>query len=261
MPEEERILKKEGVKIVKKRYKEFLKPYGFEPYPHSTVRLVRVREHFIDEVFLDTVGYHLDPEYRIYARKAPFAPLRCDHGRLWRATKAHTSTHLQWKCKFITNTATAYYTTKDFEATWNDVVYVLKNAVLPQMDTMTEKLFLSRLQQGSPNDEDFFLAHDLVCLEDFYYQGMSETAVYGVELWGLGRYSDAIPYLTFAQQKYRQWLVGHEQDTSPFYLCHIRTLALLDQLLNLWERKGEDWMQQSQESIHQVAENWMMYLL
>ena len=62
---EETILKKEAVRIVKKRFKELLKPLGFQPYPHSTTRFVRVREEFVDEVRLDTWGYHLDADYYI----------------------------------------------------------------------------------------------------------------------------------------------------------------------------------------------------
>ena len=62
---EEIILKKDGVKIVKKRFKELLKPLGFQPYPHSSTRFIRVREDFIDEVRLDTAGYHLAVMYFI----------------------------------------------------------------------------------------------------------------------------------------------------------------------------------------------------
>lgn len=258
---EETILKKEAVKIVKKRFKELLKPLGFQSYPHSTTRFIRVREDFIDEVRLDTWGYHLDADYYIYLRSAPFAWLKCDRGRLWRTTKEHISTHLAWYCEMPEESGPWYYKQQHFEEVWRDVAYVLENHILPQMEAMTEEIFISRLLEHSRSDSDFFLAHQTVSLELLYFPGTPEVAIYGVSLWRLGKYEEGVPYLTLAQQKYRDWLVGFEQETEHFYLCHKRTLELLNELLSLWGNRPENWETQAQERIGQVKEDWIEYLL
>lgn len=260
---EETILKKEAVKIVKKRFKELLKPLGFQTYPHSTTRFMRVREDFIDEVRLDTWGSHLDAAYYIYLRTAPFAWLHCDRGRLWRTTKEHISTHLFWECKMPTNGGSWYYKTEHFEAVWQDIAYVLQNHILPQMEDMTEEVFVSRLLERSMSDSDFFLAHQTVSLEYLYYPGTPEAAIYGVALWRLGKYEEGAVYLTYARQKYHDWLKTYEQelDDSHFYLCHIRTTELLDELMSLWENRPENWQVLAQERISRIKEDWIEYLL
>lgn len=262
MPEET-ILKKDAVKLVKKRFRELLKPLGFQPYPHSTTRFMRVRENFIDEVRLDTWGYHLDADYYIYLRSAPFAWLHCDSGRLWRTTKEHISTHLAWYCKMPPNGGAWYYMKEHFEEVWRDIGFVLEYYVLPQMEAMTEEVFVSRLLERSRNDSDFFLAHQTVSLEYLYYPGTPEAAIYGVALWRLGKYEEGATYLTYARQKYRDWLKEYEQeqDDSHFYLCHIKTTDLLDELLSLWESRPENWETQAQERIGQVKVDWIEYLL
>ena len=83
---EKKITKKESVQLIKKRLKIFLKPLGFQLYPRSTDRFVRVRDKFIDEIYI----YHarriyVKIEYYIRSRSAPFAWLQCDEERLWRA--------------------------------------------------------------------------------------------------------------------------------------------------------------------------------
>lgn len=265
--EQETILKKDGVKLVKKRLKELLKPLGFQPYPHSTTRLVRVREKFIDEVSLDTGGYHLNADYFIYLRSAPFARLTCDCGRLWRTTKEHITTHLQWYCEIPPEGGPYYYKPEHFEAVWQDVACVLERDILPQMEAMTEEVFLSRLLGCRGNDWDFFLPQDTVSLTSPYYRGAPETAIYGVSLWRQRKYGEGVPYLTFAREKYRAWLTDWKPKTERpdsyaehFYLCHVRTEALLDELLSLWESREENWEAQAQERIAQVAPDWLEYL-
>ena len=63
---DETIIKKEAVKLVRKRLKEMLKPLGFHPHPKEKNRLMRVREELIDEVSLRTDGSHLEPCFHIY---------------------------------------------------------------------------------------------------------------------------------------------------------------------------------------------------
>lgn len=262
MPEET-ILKKEAVKLVKKRFKELLKPLGFQPYPHSTTRFMRVRENFIDEVRLDTWGYHLKADYYIYLRSAPFAWLHCDSGRLWRTTKEHISTHLFWECKLPPNGGPWYYKLPHFEVVWRDNAFVLENYILPQMEAMTEDIFVSRLLERSKDDSDFFLAHQTISLDYPYFPATPEVAIYGVSLWHLGKYEEGVPYLTLARQKFHDWLITYEQelDDSHFYLCHIKTTKLLDELMSLWEERPENWEAQMQGRIVQIKEDWIEYLL
>lgn len=258
--EEEIILKKKGVSLVKKRLKELLKPLGFQAYPRSTTRLVRVRDLFIDEIRLDTAGYHLDINYCIYCRYAPFAGLKCDAGRLWRTTQAHIKTHLFWACEIPSSGGPYYYKPKYFEAVWQDVVLVLKQYILPQMEAMTEKQFHSRMLKDGPNDNDFFRAYRTVYFSDPYFSCNDEAAVYGVGQWRLGNYEEGLPYLEFARKKHRTWLTGHEQDTKHSYLCRAMALALMDKLIVLWENKGEGWEVAIQEQIGQISENWFDYM-
>lgn len=264
MPEE-MILKKEAVKTVKKRLKELLKPLGFRPYPHSSTRLVRVRETFIDEVSLDTERYHLSADYYIYLRAAPFTWLQCDQGRLWRTAKEHISTHLSWYCEIPPNGGPYYYQRSHFEAVWQDVAYVLENHILPQMEAITEDIFISRLLERSRNDKDFFLAYQTVSLEALYYPGTPETAIYGVSLWRLGKYEEGVPYLIFVRQKLRDWLAEYaeevaEEATDHFYLRHIKMLDLLNELLALWKDRPEGWQRQAQERLGQIAADWIEYM-
>ena len=258
---EETILKKDGVKIIKKRLKVLLKPFGFQPYPHSTTRLVRVREDFIDEIMLDTYGYHLNALYRIYLRSAPFAPLTCDRGRLWRTTKEHISKHLRWDCEIPPEGGAYYYHLKHFDAVWRDVSYVLERTILPQMNAMTVDSFLSRLLKRNLSAEDFFLPQDTVSLTTPYFRGVRETAIYGLSLWWLGRYEEGISYLTFAREKYHISVTEHKQDTSHFHLCEIKILALLDELLSLWKQQAEDWEKETQKLLNRVAVDWLEYML
>lgn len=258
---EEIIFKKDGVKIVKKRFKELLKPLGFQPYPHSSTRFIRAREDFIDEVCLDTDGYHLGVMYFIYSRHAPFAWLKCDKGRLWRTTKEHTSTQLEWYCTIPPDGGPYYYQIEYFETVWRDISYVLTQYILPQMEDMTSEGFISRLLEHSRNDRDFFLPHQTVSLTIPYFPGTSEATVYGVELWRQERHEEAVPYLTLAREKYREWLTYYGQETDHMCLCFRKRLALLDELLSCWEGREESRMLQAQKQVNQIALEWIEYML
>ena len=191
--EEEIILKKNGVSLVKKRLKELLKPLGFQAYPRSTTRLVRVRDLFIDDIRLDTSGYHLNIDYYIYHRYAPFAELECDAGRLWRTAQNYIGTHLFWSCEIPPSGGPYYYKPKHFEAVWQDVVLVLKQYILPQMEAMTEKQFLSRMLKDGADDCDFFRAYRTVHFSDLYFSCNDQAAVYGVGQWLYGNYEEGLP--------------------------------------------------------------------
>ena len=259
--EEEIILKKKGVALVKKRLKELLTPLGFQSYPRSTTRLVRVRDAFIDVLRLDTAGYHLDIDYYIYLRYAPFAGLYCDAGRLWRAARDHIGTHLFWSCEIPPSGGPYYYKPKYFEAVWRDVALVLKQYILPQMEAMTEEKFLSHLQKWNQNDRDLFRAYQTVSLTIPYHPGTGEAAAYGVGMWRQGKYKEGAPYLALAQRKYYEWLMRFKQEANHPVRCHAASLALLDELLIFWENKETGWEAAIQERIEQVSVNWLDYML
>ncbi|MCM1536465.1 MAG: hypothetical protein NC126_11135 [Clostridium sp.] len=210
---------------------------------------------------LDTAGYHLAVMYFIYSHHAPFAYLHCDQGRLWRTAKEHISTHLEWHCKIPPDGGPYYYQTEHFEAVWRDVSYVLTQYILPQMEAMTKEGFILRLLERSRNDEDFFLPDQPVSLTIPGFPGTNEAAVYGVELWRLERYEEAVPYLTLARERYRDWLTDFGRETEHISLCIRKRLALLDELLSCWERREECYMLQAQKQINQIPLNWVEYML
>lgn len=254
--EQETMVKKDGVRLVRKRLKEFLKPLGFQQ--HSTNQLIRVRERFIDMVELDTASYHLDPLYYVYYRSAPFTRLHCDSGRLWRTAKENISTHLRWNCEIPPHGGPYYYKMEHFEAVWRDVSYVLNQHILPQMEAMTPETFLSRLIQRSQDDRDLFLAYSTVHFDALYFDCMSEAVAYGVGMWRMEQYEEGIPYLTFARQKYREWLTGHEE--NPSHRSYVLTLELMDRLLAPWEKKRPCWTTTAQKKLDQVELNWADYM-
>lgn len=259
--EEEIIQKKKGVSLVKKRLKELLTPLGFQAYPRSTTRLVRVRDAFIDELRLDTAGSHLNIDYYIYLRFAPFAGLRCDAGRLWRTARDHIGTHLSWGCEIPPSGGAYYYKLNYFEAVWRDVALVLRQYILPQMEAMTEEKFLSRLEKWNQNDRDFFRAYQTVSLTIPYYPGTGEAAAYGVGMWRRRSYEEGAPYLALAQKKYCEWLTQFQREADHFVRCHAAALALLDELLILREIGGAGWEAAVRERIERVSENWLDYML
>lgn len=259
--ETEIILKKKDVQLVRRRLKELLKPFGFQTHPHSTNRLVRVREDFIDEISLDATGYHLDPCYYTYSYSAPFAWLKCDQGRLWRTAKENITTHLAWHCTIPPEGGPYYYTPEHFEAVWQDIVYVLEHHILPQMVNMTTEKFLSRLVDHSSDDRDLFRPHRRVSFTDLYFTCMSEAAVYGVEMWRQQKYEEGVPYLVFAQTGYRSWMALDEHENAPFYPQYALILSLLDELMSIWKNKDENWTLLAQERIRQIAVNWEDYII
>ncbi|MCI9156341.1 MAG: hypothetical protein HFF44_05280 [Lawsonibacter sp.] len=255
--EEERILKKDGVRLVRKRLKELLKPLGFQS--RSTNQLIRGREHFIDMVDLDTAGYHLTPHYHIYYRSAPFARLSGDMYRIWRAAKMNTP---YWSCEIPLEGGPYSYKPEHFEAVWRDVSRALEQYLLPYMEAMTPERFLSLLVTDNRRDQDFFRPANLARLDSHYpgWPGTPEAAVYGVGMWRMEKFEEGIPYLILARKNYRTWMEDNEQEDSQFYRAHILTLELLDRLLTPWEKKRPGWTASAQRKIDQVELNWADYM-
>ena len=138
------------------------------------------------------------------------------------------------------------------------MAYVLKQHILPQMEAMTPETFLPRLLQRSPDDQDLFVSYSTVHFDALYFDCMSEAAAYGVGMWRMDKYEEGIPYLTFAQQKYREWLTGHEE--NPFHRSYVLTLELMDRLLALWAKGRPCWAPVAQKRLDQVELNWADYM-
>lgn len=258
------IIKKDAVKLIKKRLSEMLKPLGFQSHPRSRDRLMRIRGELIDEVSLRTDGHHLEPWFFMYYRKAPFACLKLDEGQLWRIMKAqeNISTHLYWHGEYLEspNQKNYCYKKEHFEAVWREVVLALEQYVLPYMETMSVEKLLTFMVKRSGKDEEFFRANQTVFFHDKYFRCMSEAAVYGVGMWISENYAEGLPYIIFAQNKYRHWMEGREQETEHSYRRIARTLEILDNLIEIHEMRQEDLKPILQKLTAQISETWSDYM-
>lgn len=259
------IIKKDAVKLVRKRLKEQLKPLGFQPHPKERNRLMRVREELIDEVSLRTDGTHLTPCFRIYYRKAPFTSLYVDlvNGGLWRVMKAREpiTTNLWWNVT-IPLEGPYYYEMEHFEAVWRDVVLALERYILPYMDAMSvEKLldFMVKPQMREDGEKEIFRVNQIVFFSDIYFACVDEAAVYGVGLWIEGRYTEGLPYLIFAQNKYREHIRPHEPEKEQFN--EGRVLGVLDKLVSTYECKPQELEETVRRLTDKIAGNWADYMM
>lgn len=252
---EQKIKKKEGVQLAQKQLKAFLNPLGFRLYPHSANRFLRVRDAFIDEISLYIADRkYIKLDYYIHSRFAPFAWLKCDEERLWRTAKKPAS-DLFWRTDLLLECGLAY-----FETVWRDVVCALERHILPEMENMTIEAFLSRFVLHSENMQALFLAYETIDLKKTCSVCNSEAAGYGIELWRMGRFDEGALYLNFALQSYRVQLTDCEQEDRVVWHRQFMELALLEELLSLWERKEENWMLAIQQRINQVAVDWIKYI-
>ena len=90
---------------------------------------------------------------------------------------------------------------------------------------------------------------------------MHQAAVYGVGMWIAGKYADGLPYIIFAQNKYREWMRPHEQETDSFCQCHGRTLEVMDTLIDICERKPEELETTVKDLSDQISTNWIDYMI
>lgn len=261
------IIKKDAVALVRKRLKEMLKPIGFQPHPKSKGRLIHIREDdLIEEVTLRTDGYHLEPCFFMYYRKAPFASLYVDlvNGSLWRVMEEREkrSIYLRWNVEFPKKPEQKnyYYPTEHFEEVWQDVKLALERYILPYMKSMTVEKLLSFMIKGSRQDDDYFEAHNIVRFSDKYFTCLSEAAVYGVGMWIAEKYVEGLSYIIFAQNKYREWTRNHDQKCEdPMYHCYQRILEMLDTIVDIYERKPQELRATVQTLTDQIATNWVEY--
>lgn len=263
--DETNIIKKEAVKLVRKRLREMLKPLGFQLYPKSSNRLMRVREEFIDEVSLRTDGTHLTPCFHIYYRKAPFESAYVDlvNGSLVRVMKKQEQikTNLWWDVN-IPQSGPYYYTAEHFEEVWKDVALALERYIIPYMDAMSvEKLlsFMVKWQRREDGEEEIFRVFPTVFFRDPYFSCMDQAAVYGVGMWIAERYTEGLPYIIFAQNKYREHIRPHELEKEQFN--EGRALGVLDTLIDIYERKPEELKDTVQQLSSMISANWMDYIM
>jgi len=65
-------------------------------------------------------------------------------------------------------------------------------------------------------EKEIFRVNQIVFFSDIYFACVDEAAVYGVGLWIEGRYAEGLPYLIFAQNKYREHIRPHEPEKEQF---------------------------------------------
>lgn len=261
--EQEIILKKTGVQIIRQRFKEMPVPLGFLTNPVHKGSFVRVRDELIDEIALRTDGYHLEPIFSIYYRPAPFAAFRADGESLQRFARESGTTDLEWNCEIPKEGGPYYYQPEHFEKVWKNVVSVLEQYVLPKMEEMTAAQFLSLLVKRYPYDREFFHPDQIISFTALGHLCRPEAAVYGIGMWLLGKYEEGVPYLTFAQYGYRRWLTDGlvKPDHSHFYQAHVRISELLDELVGFWQRQEENWERDALARIGETANHWSEYML
>ena len=251
----QKISKKESVQLAKQRLKLLLKPLGFQPFPRSTNRFVRVRDEFIDEIYLYSAHHRYTKlDCYIHSCFAPFAWLQCDEERLWRAAKKPAS-DLTWNTNLLLEDGLDY-----FETVWRDVVCAIECYILPEMEDMTIETFLSRQVLPSENTQELFLAYQTIDLKGPCSVCNPKAAGHGIELWRLGRFEEGVPYMIFARQSYRTQLAGCEQEAKDVWHRQFMELALLEKLLSLWECKEGDWQLAIQQQINQIAADWVTYM-
>lgn len=259
---DETINKKEAVKIVRARLKEMLKPFGFQPHQKEKNCFVRVRKELIDKISLRTDGTHLEPCFHIYYRKAPFASIFVDlvNGSLWHVMKAreNISTYLRWNVE-IPEKGSYYYKAEHFEEVWKDVVLALERYILPYMDAMSVEKLLSFMVKYNRQEEDIFRVQSIVFFSDKYFACMGQAAVYGVGMWIAENYAEGLPYIIFAQNKYREHIRPHEQEKEQF--TEGRVLVVLDTLIDIYERRPKELKDTIQNLANKISANWTDYMM
>lgn len=67
---------------------------------------------------------------------------------------------------------------------------------------------------------------------------MAQAGVYGVGMWIGEKYAEGLPYIIFAQNKYREHIRPYEQEKEQFY--EGRVLGILDTLIDIYERRPQE---------------------
>ncbi len=78
-------------------------------------------------------------------------------------------------------------------------------------------------------------------------------------MWIAGRYAEGLPYIIFAQNKYREHIRPHEPEKEQFH--EGRALGVLDTLIDIYERKPEELKETVEQLTDKIAENWVDYMM
>lgn len=247
---------KEGRQLAQKRLKAFLQPLGFQPYPRPYKRFLRAREEWIDDISFYSDHTHGEIICYIFPRFAPLTWLKCDRERLWRIEGKPVS-DLNWDYVRLLNEGLDY-----FEAVWRDITHAIERKVLPQMEQMTADTFLSRQTQSSNDVGDLFLPYQnqVLGLQNQNLICDPVAAGHGMELWHLGRFDEGVPYLQFAQRGYQSQLSRLAPEERETFQKRFTELALLEELLALWEHKETGWDLTIRRKLDQIAADWSMYV-
>lgn len=248
---------KEGRQLAQKRLKAFLQPLGFRSYPRPYKRFLRAREEWIDEISFYSDRIHGEIVCYLFPRFAPFTWLKCDRERLWR-TEGKPVSGLNWDYVRLLDEGLDY-----FEAVWRDITRALERRVLPQMERMTADTFLSRQTRPGSDMEDLFLPYgdQVLNLRNSIAAGCNPIAAgHGMELWHLGRFEEGAAYLQFARKGYQAQLADLAPEEREIFHKRFTELALLEELLALWEHKEDDWELAIRRKLDQTAADWSMYV-
>ncbi len=88
---------------------------------------------------------------------------------------------------------------------------------------------------------------------------MNQAAVYGVGMWIAERYAEGLPYIIFAQNKYREPIRPRELEKEQFN--EGRALGVLDTLIDIYERMPEELKDTVQQLTSMISVNWMDYIM
>lgn len=247
---------KEGRQLAQKRLKAFLQPLGFQPYPRPYKRFLRAREEWIDDISFYTDRIHGEIICYIFPRFAPLTWLKCDRERLWRIEGKPVS-DLNWDYVQLLDKGLDY-----FDMVWQDITHAIEHKVLPQMEPMTADTFLSRQTQPSDDIRDLFLPYRNQALDLQNRSLMCDPIVagHGMELWHLGRFDEGVPYLQFARKGYHSQLAGLAPEEREIFHKRFIELALLEELLALWEQKEGNWELAIRRKLDQIATEWITYI-
>lgn len=249
------LLKKDAVRMVKKRLYELLKPYGFSRHPKHKGLLCRVRGEFIDCMSFRTDGYHLELDCGLFLKIAPYVGVHADWYVVANALPER-SPQIKWR-ECIVGEGPFYYKIDYFEQIWDDVVYAIKNCLLNSLENMDLEHFLPLFVYH--DNKNMFKPDAIIDMGSLYFQGMIEAAVFGLGSWKQGNYENGLTYLMYAREKLALHLQGRSE--GEFHVKEDKhILSYLNDVFSLWESKPKDWNEQISQCMELEAQEWISYI-
>lgn len=249
------VLKKDAVRLVKKRLLELLEPEGFTRHPKHRGILCRERSEFIDCMSFRTDGYHLELVCATCLKITPYVGVHADWYAVSKALPER-SPELKWR-ECVVGQGPFYYKVDYFEKVWDDVAYAIRHCLLQSLAEMDLVQYLPLFIDRSK--WKIFEPDTIIGLDTLYYQGMMEAVVFGLGSWRQGNYEEGLTYLTFAREKLTLYLAGYTEENS----CMIKDKAILrylDDVLALWESKPDDWVGLLHQRMDEEAQGWMSHI-